>query len=117
LKVAIVGSREYPRLDMVWDFITKQAARRPDTVIISGGARGVDTVAAVAGRMAGLQVLEIIPDWDGAGMEAGFLRNSEIVAQVESVVAFWDGSSRGTRDTIEKARSEGKKVLVLLPTR
>jgi hypothetical protein len=117
VRVAIVGSRGYPRMDMVWDFVTKLAARRPDTVIVSGGARGVDTVAAVAGRMAGIQVLEIIPDWDGEGMGAGFLRNSEIVAQVESVVAFWDGVSRGTRDTIEKARSEGKKVLVILPTR
>jgi len=35
------------------------------------------------------------------------MRNSEIVASAELVVAFWDGKSRGTADTIEKAQLMG----------
>lgn len=115
MKVAIVGSRDYPRLDWVWDFVTKLAARRPDTVIISGGARGVDTVAAVAARAAGLHVIELIPEWERLGRYlAPFARNSQIVDEADAVVAFWDQESKGTKDTIDKALAAGKKVQVIL---
>ena len=115
MRVAIVGSRDYPDMNRVWQFVTQLAARRPDTIIVSGGARGVDTVAAAAGRLAGLTVEELLPDWNTYGIQAGFERNSEVVASVDAVVAFWDGVSRGTQDTIGKARAAGKKVQVILP--
>ena len=38
------------------------------------------------------------------------LRNSLIVADCDMVVAFWDGRSRGTLDTITKAVQAGKRV-------
>lgn len=74
----------------------------------------MDTVAAAAGRLAGLTVEELLPDWS-QGRGAGMDRNSEIVESCDRVVAFWTGISNGTRDTIEKARAAGKKVQVILP--
>ena len=44
------------------------------------------------------------------------MRNPDIVAAADRVVAFWDGTSRGTADSIEIARKTGKPVAVVHPT-
>lgn len=107
-KVAIVGSRNYPRLDLVRQYVASLAE---DTVVVSGGARGVDETAEQAARERGLQVESRPANWEH-GKLAGFRRNSEIVAAADEVVAFWHAQSRGTFDTITKARKTGKPVLI-----
>lgn len=99
--LAIVGSRDYPRLDLVREFV---ASLKQSTVVISGGARGVDRVAADAARKRGMTVDEFHADWDRDGRRAGFLRNNKLVQVCDYLVAFWDGSSTGTAYTIQKAR-------------
>ena len=42
MNVAIVGSRSYPRLDLVHDYVWQLPQ---DTCIVSGGALGVDQTA------------------------------------------------------------------------
>lgn len=54
-------------------------------------------------------------DWAKYGKSAGPRRNSEMLeADVSVVIAFWDGTSRGTKDTIEKAKRMELKVKVIL---
>ena len=57
-----------------------------------------------------LHVIE--PKWEEYGRKAGMMRNSQIVEKADLVVAFWDGESRGTADTIEKAQLAGKDLKV-----
>ena len=47
---------------------------------------------------------------------AGMIRNGEIVRLSDEVIAFWDGKSSGTRDTIQKAKAAGKSVRVFQPS-
>lgn len=115
MKVGIVGSRRYPAEHLVRGFVRNLAARAPDTIIVSGGARGVDAWAAGEARQMGLAVEEHLADWDGGGRGAGFARNSTIVACSASLVAFWDLVSRGTMDTVWKAHRKGIKVVVIGP--
>jgi hypothetical protein len=56
-----------------------------------------------------------MPDWFAHGRVAGLMRNSQIVDYAEEVFAFHDGTSRGTLDTIRKAREAGKLRKVFLP--
>jgi hypothetical protein len=49
------------------------------------------------------------------GRTAGFTSNTTIVRDSDVVIAFWDGKSTGTLDTIEKAKALGKPVGVVLP--
>lgn len=112
-RVAIVGSREFPSMDKVRQYIWRLAARRDEVEIVSGGARGVDDEAH---RMADLQRIkytEFPADWETHGKSAGFIRNQQIVEYADRVVAFWDGESRGTRDTIERALKAHKHLEVL----
>lgn len=112
MKIAIVGSREFSD----WSLITRYVNDLPaDSVIVSGGARGADRTAEQAARMRGLQV-EIYPaQWDAYGNGAGFIRNQQIVDAADRVVAFWDGQSRGTRDTLRKAHAARKPILIIYP--
>ena len=58
-----------------------------------------------------IEVVSIPADW-AQGRGAGHARNTIIVEQADRVVAFWDEESPGTRDTIGKARSQGKLHMV-----
>lgn len=110
MKIAIVGSRGFRRLWKVNAYISELPK---DAIIVSGGAYGVDALAVAAGRRYGLAVIEILPDWEKFGKAAGMMRNSDIVAQCDRLVAFWDGMSRGTKDSIDKARKAGKRVEII----
>ncbi len=114
MKVAVVGSRRYPHEHLVRGFVRKLAARDASTILVSGGARGVDRWAADEARRCGLIVEEHLADWDGPdGRRAGFTRNTTVVVRSEVIVAFWDGESRGTIDTVTKAERLGKRVFVI----
>lgn len=102
MKVAIVGSREYPNMKQVLDFV----ASLPEyTEVVSGGARGVDTFAQKAAEARWDLDISIFPaDWNRHGKGAGYIRNREIVEYADYVVAFWDGKSSGTKHTIKLAK-------------
>lgn len=114
-KVAVVGSRGYPSLGFVREFVRRLAARDPGATVVSGNARGVDRAAEEEARAAGLEVVSLPADWDTHGKAAGFIRNGQIVERCDAVAAFWDGRSRGTADTVRRAEVAGKKVSVWGP--
>lgn len=110
MKIAIVGSRGFHDPQAVADMV---ATFPPDTTVVSGGARGVDTWAAQTARACGLAI-EVYPaDWDAYGKRAGFVRNYDIVKASDRVIAFWDGQSKGTAHTIRIAREMGKEVHIV----
>jgi ribosomal protein L7Ae-like RNA K-turn-binding protein len=90
-------------------------AKRPDLVVVSGGAEGPDSVAETWAKAKGVPT-EIFPaDFEKLGKTAGIKRNAKIVQASEAMMAFWDGTSAGTLDSI--CRGKKKKdypVLVYL---
>lgn len=107
--VAVVGSRDDPNPDVVVAYVRLLS---PDTVIVSGGARGVDQWAEEAAQRYGLQTKIFHADWDGFGRRAGPIRNAEIVAAADRLVAFWIGQSRGTLNTILSDQAAGLPILI-----
>ena len=73
LRIAIVGSQEYSRLDLVYEYVAQLPA---GSVIVSGGAPGVDKAAEEAALAAGLATLTFPADWAGLGHNAGLVRNA-----------------------------------------
>jgi hypothetical protein len=112
VRIAIIGSRGWPFPETVRAVVRRLAEKDSSIVIVSGGARGVDSVAERAAKAAGLEVVVYEADWDRHGRAAGMLRNTTIVEDADKVLVFWDGSSRGTADTVRKARVAGKPVTV-----
>jgi tyrosyl-tRNA synthetase len=44
------------------------------------------------------------PDWEKYGKAAGVIRNEDIINYSDRVIAFWDGKSKGTKNSIDHAR-------------
>ena len=104
MKVLVCGSRSWRDTDT----ITTALAQLPrGTEIISGGARGADSLAVVIARGLGLSA-EVVPaDWS-QGRHAGLTRNIEMLDMApDLVIAFWDGESTGTTHTIAEATKRG----------
>lgn len=84
--------------------------------IISGGARGVDTYAKQYAERYNIPFQEFKPDWKKYGKGAGHVRNQEMVDIADMVVALWDGKSKGTKSTIDKANKKGIPVVIEMVT-
>jgi hypothetical protein len=107
MRVAIVGSRDFPSEQRVRAYVDALFEEGDDPslrpVIVSGGARGVDSWACQAALARGWEVDVHPADWDTYGKSAGYRRNQDIVLSSDLVVAFWDGKSKGTRHSIDLA--------------
>lgn len=109
--VGVVGSRDYPELDRVRRLIDQL---HPQVCVVSGGARGVDREAVMHAKGTGRLAVEITPYGDSREewVSAAFARNGMIALVSDVVVAFWDGQSPGTADTIRRAMKLGKCIVV-----
>jgi hypothetical protein len=113
LRLAVVGSRHYLDYQEFSRALDLLLSTWHGTVeLVSGGARGADSLAERYGREHGLPVKVFPADWDQHGRAAGMIRNREIVQYCTAAVAFWDGESRGTRNSIELAKRAGKPTFV-----
>lgn len=118
MKLAIVGSRDFFNYEVfkntLEDYLLKHNIK--PTLIISGGASGTDKLAEDWAKEEGIKTKIFKADWNTHGKAAGPLRNSLIIEEAEGVIAFWDKNSRGTRDSINKAKAV-KKLLNVFDTR
>lgn len=116
MKLAIVGSRDYPHMERVKQFVEGLPF---GYTLISGGARGVDRVAEEAAEKRGMPTIIFKAQWTTKNGKrdkgAGFKRNHEIVRECDQLVAFWDGTSNGTRHSIELAIKRRKPFAVFGP--
>lgn len=112
--VAVVGSRGFQDLDMVREYVRGLPL---GVEVVSGGARGVDTVAEETALACGLHMKSFPAEWGKHGGAAGYIRNHDIVKRADRVVAFWDGESKGTKSTIEIAMKAQKPLDIFVRPR
>ena len=109
MKVAVIGSRGIEQVDLA------KYLPSDTSCIVSGGAKGVDTIAAEYAKSHGIELKEFLPDYTKyPGRIAPLKRNDLIIAECDIVLAFWDGASHGTKYTIDRARKAGKPVKVFV---
>lgn len=113
--IAIVGSRDYMHREKIREVVHWIASRAPEAIIVSGGARGVDSLAEAAAYECHLRCVVYPADWERYGKKAGFIRNKDIIAAADRVIGFWDGVSKGTAHSLRLARSTGKPLSVFGP--
>ena len=111
-ELCISGSREFND----WELVRLGVKSLPcDIALLTGGARGVDREAYLAGKEFRLNQ-EVYPaDWNKYGKSAGIIRNIQMIDDASDVIAFWDLKSSGTRHAIGYAREQGKLRFVFPP--
>lgn len=114
MKIAIIGSRAFSDYEMLSSFLNKFLKNNqinPEE-IVSGGAKGADTLAEKFALENNIKTVIFNPDWEQFGRNACSVRNTQIVEYSDIVFAFWDGKSPGTNDSVTKAEKLGKKVIL-----
>lgn len=101
MKVGIAGSRSLC-VPNIGDYLPPET-----TMILSGGARGVDTCAREYALAHRLPLREFRPDYRRFGRGAPLRRNDELIAAADRMLVFWDGTSHGTRYVIDRCRALG----------
>lgn len=112
MKTIIAGGRDFHDYEVVLEAIKE--SQIPISTVVSGGAKGVDTLGERYAHEMNLPLNVFIPDWDTHGRAAGPIRNRKMAENAEALIAVWDGQSRGTKNMIETARKLGLLVYVKL---
>lgn len=114
-RVIVAGSRNLDDYALVCKTLDPIFAPLPkdDTVILSGTARGADTLGERYASEHGYTVVRYPADWDTHGRRAGIIRNEQMALDATHLVAFWDSISKGTRHMIAAASGRGIDVWVI----
>ncbi len=107
IKIAIVGSRSLINVS-IDPYIPKDTKE-----IVSGGAKGIDFLAAKYANEKKLKLTEFLPQYEKYGRAAPIVRNKEIVNYADRVIVFWDGSSKGAASVIRYAEKIKKPLQVI----
>ena len=110
MKLAIIGSRTFTDYELLKEHVSKIDNI---TEIISGGASGADKLGARYAQENNIVLTEFFPNWKVFGKQAGFIRNRDIIANCDSAIAFWDGKSKGTKNSIELAYKMKKSIKII----
>lgn len=105
MRVGVIGSRgfnDYELLSKVMDEMSDEI-----TLIVSGGAKGADSLGEKWAHENEIEVLIFYPNWDKYGKRAGFIRNEYIVKNSDLVIGFWDGQSKGTKSSFDLCKKHG----------
>lgn len=113
--VIVAGGRDFSNYELMKGKLDSllRSKNPEDVVIVSGGARGADSLGERYARERGYKVWQFKPDWNRLGKRAGFVRNTEMADHSDALVAFHDGFSRGTMQMIETAKERGLAVRVV----
>ena len=110
--LAIIGSRSFNDYNFLLHAANVLNVRENYSVIISGGARGADELGEQYAKYWGLEYIEFLPDWENIGKSAGYKRNVDIIKCADAVLAFWNGTSMGTRHSLNIAKEMKKPSFV-----
>ena len=119
LYLLIAGGRDFDDYGLLERTIKEtEELKKDEIVIISGMARGADSLGAKWGKENCGAVLEFPADWKKHGKQAGILRNMEMVDFIEEkrsrfALFFWDGKSRGTKHCIDYCTKKGVPLKIV----
>lgn len=103
MRVAIIGSRTFEEYSILVNCLNKFQETSKITSIVSGGARGADSLAEKYAFNYNIPFTSHLAEWEIYGKSAGFIRNEKIIKDCDCVIAFWDGLSKGTLHSLNLA--------------
>lgn len=115
-KIVIAGGRDFLDYNLLREKVNKILQEKRVThkiVIISGCARGADTLGLRYASENVFDVEEYPAEWDKYGKKAGYMRNVEMAENANALIAFWDGKSKGTKHMIDIATERNLPIRVI----
>lgn len=119
MRLIVAGGRDYTNTTRVFRLLNKLLLEEPTLEIISGLARGADTLGRNWAKMKSVPYHDCPADWDNVDVPgaiiryhkdgrpynagAGNQRNQHMANICDSLLVFWDGKSTGTKNMISIA--------------
>jgi len=113
MKLAIIGSRSFKDYELLETTVNGIFQHKDITTIVSGGASGADTLAEQYACRYNIETVIHKADWSRYGKAAGPMRNKYIINDCDTLLAFWDGKSKGTLNSINTATKQNKDIIVI----
>lgn len=115
--VIVCGGRDFDDKKLLTESLDKILAEYSDIEIVSGRARGADTLGEEYAAEHNLPCATFPAKWNQFGKAAGYIRNAQMLLHAEEgtpvVVAFWNGESRGTKHMIDIATAKKAQVHIV----
>ena len=112
MRTIIAGGRNISELTDICEAVNRCGFGNDISEVVSGTAPGADRLGEMWANTYGVPIKRFPAEWNGNGKAAGIIRNCEMAAYAEALIAIWDGISPGTRHMISEARRRGLRVFV-----
>jgi hypothetical protein len=114
-KIIVAGTRTFNDYALLETrLIGVLRGKRPSQVtIVSGGARGADSLGERFAREKKCKLARFPADWETYGKSAGYRRNAEMANFANACIVFWDGKSKGTKHMIDLAEKHGLELYIV----
>lgn len=115
-KVIIAGSRGFSNYKLLREQCNKflrEKRKTSNIIIVSGHARGADTLGEKYAQDEGFALEIYTAQWKKLGKQAGYRRNEQMAEVADALIAFWDGSSKGTKHMIDIMNEKNLLVRVV----
>lgn len=112
INVIVAGGRDFNKYNRLAVCLNRYLPKDKICTIVSGGARGADSLGEVYAKNKSLTLMKFPANWDLHGRSAGFIRNNDMAKNAEMLIAFWDRKSKGTQNMIETAIRHKLEVCV-----
>lgn len=117
-RIIVCGGRDFSDYEYFQRSMRSVLSQYQDVLLVSGHAKGADSLAERFAKEAGIPIRVFPADWGTYGKAAGPIRNRQMLdfAKEENpvVIAFWDRKSRGTKNMLRQAWEAGVNARVFL---
>jgi hypothetical protein len=113
MKVVIAGGRTFDNYDLLKTKCNEILKDYNDIEIVSGTAKGADRLGEMYSKEMGFGLKLFPADWGKYGKSAGMRRNEQMADYSDMLIAFWDGSSKGTKHMIDYSNKKKLNVFVV----
>ena len=110
-KIIVAGGRDfnnYKLLSKKLDYFFSSC--KP--VVVCGEAKGADSLGRKYAEEHHILIMSFPADWS-KGKGAGYIRNAQMGAIADGLIAFWDGKSKGTKHMIDVMKEFNKPVRIV----
>lgn len=111
LKTIVAGSRTFDNYKKVCEIL--DPLKSTISEIICGEAKGADMLGKNWAIGNGILIRSFPADWEHNGNRAGMIRNHEMGDYADRLIAFWNGTSPGTKDMIDYMKKLKKEVIII----
>ena len=113
MKLIIAGGRNFTNYQKLKQICDQFLQDKPNIEIVSGAYyKGADKLGEQYAKEKGFKLKQFPANWDKHGKAAGPIRNQQMAEYADTLIAFWDRKSRGTKNMIQLAKNKNLKLKI-----